>query len=344
MVMQDSIDILKTLDVYKPEIRQGTMLPIGAPIPGGLNPSSASAMELPVGTPIATGIVDGLGGSLASLDPLQAKSNPVPIENRLSIVVGTSTIYIASSQSAKTIEGAWGPIPSALGGIYHNIVGQSAAGALIDHIVSSHPAHAIAIDESVERQQTISHYLNETLKSMAEKGQSLSMLTHDIHLLPYFAGNRCPKMDMSLKEMVIGLELDKSIENLALTYLACIQAIALGARHNIELLTQHGYHFTELRPCGGLAKNPLFIQEHVNIAGIQAKMPQEPDCMLLSSALVASVACGVFASIEDAIQVMSHQKETVYPDTSLKEYYDRKYRFFLELYEDQQKYRKIMNR
>ncbi|MGI9278152.1 MAG: FGGY-family carbohydrate kinase [Endozoicomonas sp.] len=343
MVTRESTEVLDILGINNHDLMQGEMLPIGAPIPGGLKASSANALGLTVGTPVATGIVDGLGGSLAVLGSTDSKDTLNSLENRLSMIVGTSTIYIANSRTAKTIEGAWGPIPSVLEGFYHNIVGQSAAGALIDHLIISHPAYPHARDEAQDNQITVVAHLNNILNNMVDAPHNLPYLTHDIHLLPYFAGNRCPRMDMSLRGMIVGLELDKSIENLALSYLACIQAIALGARHNIELLTRHGYSFSELRPCGGLAKNPLFVQEHVNVIGIPAKMPEEPDAMLLSGALVASVASGVHLSMEKAMQAMSRQKGVVKPNTSLMDFYHKKYRVFLELYEDQEKYRKIMN-
>ncbi len=343
MVTRESTEVLETLGINNPGLKQGEMLSIGAPIPGGLTVSSANALGLTAGTPVATGIVDGLGGSLAVLGPVNSKETQNRLENRLSMIVGTSTIYIASSPTAQTIMGTWGPIPSVLEGYYHNIVGQSAAGALIDHLITGHPAFSIAQKEAEGNNSTIYEFLNDTLKAMTEGSKKLSQLTHDIHLLPYFVGNRCPRLDMSLKGMIAGLRLDQSIESMALSYLACIQAIALGARHNIELLREQGYCFTELRPCGGLAKNPLFVHEHVNAIGIPANMPEEPDAMLLSGALAASVACGIHPSMEKAMEAMSRQKGIVTPDASLKDYYDKKYRVFLELYEDQEKYRRIMN-
>ncbi|WP_257291765.1 FGGY-family carbohydrate kinase [Endozoicomonas sp. ONNA1] len=336
-------EILKALNINNPELRRGELLSPCSPVPGGLSNASAEATGLPAGTTVATGMVDGLGGSLAALGPIHPEKDNSSLESRLSMVVGTSTIYVASSRSARTIEGVWGPMPSALEGFYHNIVGQSAAGALIEHLLTSHPSYAKALNESKKNHKSIYSYLNTVLKNMAGDTQKLSLLTYDIHLLPYFAGNRCPRMDMSLKGMMTGLSLDQSIDSLALTYLACIQAIALEARHNIERLTQNGYCFSELRPCGGLAKNTLFVQEHVNITGIRAKMPQEPDCMLLAGALLSSVACGTYASLEEAIQAMSQQKETLYPDTSLAAYCDKKYRIYLELYEDQKKYNRMMS-
>ncbi|WOG29164.1 hypothetical protein [Endozoicomonas sp. 8E] len=57
--------------------------------------------------------------------------------------------------------------------------------------------------------------------------------------------------------------------------------------------------------------------------------------MLLSGALVSSVASGTYALMGESIQAMSRQKETLSPDTSLADYYNKKYRIYLELHEDQ---------
>lgn len=56
---------------------------------------------------------------------------------------------------------------------------------------------------------------------------SVHQLTKDLHVWPDFHGNRSPLADPDLKGMVCGLTMTYSEENLALTYLAFVQAIAV---------------------------------------------------------------------------------------------------------------------
>lgn len=68
-----------------------------------------------------------------------------------------------------------------------------------------------------------------------------SQATWDVHVLPYFHGNRHPRADPSLRGMISGLRLGRSIEDLAVLYMATLEAIIYGARHLIEALNKAGH-------------------------------------------------------------------------------------------------------
>lgn len=344
LVTRDNPDLLSQLELEPGERFRGEHLPLGKAIPGGLCQTAASELGLLPGTPVSTGVVDAFGGTLGVVLAAEEGqiSEPSVITKRLSMIVGTSTIYIASSNASMEIDGAWGPLTSVIPGTYHNAVGQTAAGALIDHMIESHPAYSRAHKEASLSGQTIYQHLNQNLQKQAPPEQPLCHLAADLHILPYFAGNRLPHMDMSLSGMMSGLRLDNSEEHLARVYLATIQAIALGARQNLETLTSAGYEFDLLMPSGGLTKNALFMQEHLNAMGLPAAMPQEEDAMLLAGAVTGSVASGVHTSFIEAMQAMNHYRVILNPDPTACEYYDRKYDVYLEMYEDQMKYRKLM--
>ena len=322
----------------------GIHLPIGAAVGEGLCKTAATSLKLPVGVPVASAIIDGYGGTLSTILS-RSKNEPVnPPETalkRLSMIVGTSTIYIATSREPQNIYGTWGPSPSVLPDLYHNTVGQSAAGILLDYILANHPAHELACNKARQKGLSITAYLNVQLEKVAGE-QPVACLAENIHMLPYYAGNRTPRMDMTLAGMISGLKLDNSEGNLALHYLCTIQALALGARHNIETLLSAGYEFDLLTPAGGLAKNPLFLAEHCNATGLPAAIPEQPDAMLLSGAMTAGLAARLFSDWTHAIQSVSRYEQIINPDPELADYYERKYCVFLEMHEDQMKYRKIM--
>ena len=92
----------------------------------------------------------------------------------------------------------------------------------------------------------------------------IAFLTRDIHMLPYFHGNRSPRANPHLTGMLTGLKLSRTPEDMALQYLATIQAIALGTRHIVETMNQSGYSIDTIMASGGGTKNPIFVQEHAN--------------------------------------------------------------------------------
>ncbi len=59
----------------------------------------------------------------------------------------------------------------------------------------------------------------------------VTQLTSDYHVYPDFHGNRSPLADPWMKGAVCGLTLTKDIDNLAVAYLATVQALAYGVRH-----------------------------------------------------------------------------------------------------------------
>lgn len=64
------------------------------------------------------------------------------MESRLALVCGTSSCHMASSAERLFVPGIWGPFYSAMvPGLWLNEAGQSATGALLEHVLTSHPAY-----------------------------------------------------------------------------------------------------------------------------------------------------------------------------------------------------------
>ena len=73
----------------------------------------------------------------------------------------------------------------------------------------------------------------------AAKGCStVAALTEDLHVWPDFHGNRCPLADPNLTGMMTGLTLSTDKEDLALKFLATIQALAYGTKLIVDHLTK----------------------------------------------------------------------------------------------------------
>lgn len=72
-------------------------------------------------------------------------------------------------------------------------------------------------------------YLHDHLKQMAadKNVDNVQLLTQDFHVWPDLHGNRSPLADPTIKGMICGLTLTASIDNLAITYLGFVQALAV---------------------------------------------------------------------------------------------------------------------
>ena len=232
--------------------------PMGEPVGKGLTEKAAEELGLRHGIPVGVSIIDAHAGGLGLLGaPIDGKAPEAKdFDRRLGLICGTSTCHMAVSPAARYTPGIWGPYFSAMvPGLWLNEGGQSATGALIDHVVFSH-ARAAALDLDAKKKETsIYALLNERLEELSKGHPFPAALTSEIHLLPYFHGNRSPRADASLRGAMHGLKLDGSVDALALVYLATVQALALGTRHIVEAMNDKGYAIDTLFACGGVAKN-----------------------------------------------------------------------------------------
>ncbi|XP_050162520.1 FGGY carbohydrate kinase domain-containing protein isoform X2 [Myiozetetes cayanensis] len=266
-----------------------------------------------------------------------------PITSRVAMICGTSSCHMGVSEKPIFVPGVWGPYFSAMvPGLWLNEGGQSATGKLIDHVVRGHVAFPELQSKAAASAQSIYTYLNSHL-DLIKKSLPVGFLTVDLHVWPDFHGNRSPLTDLTLKGMVVGLTLSRGLDELALIYLATIQAIALGTRHILETMQAAGHDINTLFLCGGLSKNPLFVQMHADITGKPVVLSREVESVLVGAAILAACASGDFASIQEAMAKMGKIGRVVQPNHEHKRFYDKKYEVFLKLVEHQKEYRSIMN-
>ena len=317
---------------------------MGEPLGHGLTQRAAGEMGLIAGTAVSVAIIDAHAGTLGTLGATGVSGEVADFNRRVALIGGTSTGHMAMSRTARFIGGVWWPYYSAILPEYWlNEGGQSATGALIDHVIQSHPCYPELLAQAKTQGQTIYEVLNAILRRMAGEPENIAFLTQDIHMLPYFHGNRSPRANPTLTGILTGLKLSRTPEDMALHYLATIQAIALGTRHIIETMNHSGYSIDTIMASGGGTKNPIFVQEHANATGCAMLLPEESEAMLLGGAMMGTVAAGVFDTLPEAMSAMSRIGKTVTPQTNqIKSYYDRKYRVFHELYNDHMKYRRLM--
>jgi len=318
--------------------------PLGERV-GLLSERSARELGLVPGIPVGVSVIDAhaggiglLGGALPG-ETLDESS----LETRLSLIGGTSSCHMAVSREARWVNGVWGPYYSAMiPGMWLTEGGQSATGALIDHVLESHARYAEISSLAQARSISVYALLNERLGELSGASVTPGTLTRDLHVLPDHHGNRSPRADPSLRGMISGLKLSASIDSLALEYLATIQAIAHGTRHIIDTMNAHGYLISTVIATGGDSKNPLFLREHADATGARILLPREPEAVLLGSAMLAARAAGHFRSVVEAMTRMSAVSSVIEPNPAARAFHDKKQRVFLRMHDDQLAYRREM--
>ncbi|XP_054732853.1 FGGY carbohydrate kinase domain-containing protein [Anastrepha obliqua] len=326
----------------------------GTAVGAGLTKEAAEELSLLPGTIVGTSLIDAHAGALgmfgcravlnehdkqleAALDNLQGK---------LALICGTSTCHMSLTREPCMAHGIWGPYRGAvLPNYFLNEGGQSAAGILLDFVVKSHPQYT-AIQAKLGQNEHIYTYLNKLLKKMTEerKCEDMCQLTKDLHVWPDFHGNRSPIADPNLRGMITGLNMNDDEEALALLYLAFVQALAYGTRHIIDNLVEKHKRvpYSSMLFCGGLAKNNVYVQAHADICQLPAVIPDEQEMVLVGAAMLGACAAKAFESLEATSKEMGGNGVLLKPNSSTKDFHNRKYRVFLQLLEDQRKYKSIM--
>jgi FGGY-family pentulose kinase len=313
---------------------------------GALSERAAGELGLPAGIAVGVAIIDAHAGGLGMLGaPLDGVApDAEALEERLALIGGTSTCHMAVSREPKFLSGIWGPYWSAMvPGLWLTEGGQSATGALIDHVIHAHARGPELAAEAAAKGTSVYARLNERLDRLATGAAFPAALTRDLHVLPDHHGNRSPRADPTLRGMISGLRLTDSADALALVYLATVQAIAHGTRHILDTMNDGGYRIKTLFASGGDAKNPLFLREHADITGCRVVLPKEPEAVLLGAAILGAVASGDQPSVLAAMGTMSGVERVIEAARGdVVGYHAAKHRVFQRMYADQMEYRSLM--
>ena len=327
--------------------RIGTeILPLGAPVGAGLSARAAAQFGLRPGLAVATSAIDAHAGGIGIIGatiPGEPQDEAM-FSRRLALIGGTSSCHMAVSAAPRFVGGVWGPYYGAmLPGMWLNEAGQSATGALIDHVVTTHAAYPALAAEAAGTGETVYQRLNARLESRAGDRMPPAAVTAGLHVLPDFHGNRSPLADPTLRGMISGLSLSAGVDDLACLYLATIQAIAYGTRHVVEALNRGGYGIDTIVATGGGTKNPVFLREHADATGCRIVLPRETEAVLLGAAILGAVAAKRLPDIGAATAAMSAAGQVIEPGAgAIARYHAAKYAVFRRLSEDQVAYRTLM--
>ena len=237
----------------------------GTPCGEGLCATAAEEMGLPIGTPVAVGMIDAHAGGIGTVGVLNgAVSN-------MAYVFGTSSCTMTTTQEAVFVPGVWGPYYSAMvPGFWLSEGGQSAAGAAIDQLLSFHPAAAEAKALARASGVPLPVYLADSVLAKVERPSAAVKLAAGLHVVPEFLGNRAPLADPHAKAIIAGLGMERDLDNLMALYVAGLCGIGYGLRQIIDAQKACGIHSENIVISGGAGQHPLVRQLLADACGVGA--------------------------------------------------------------------------
>jgi FGGY-family pentulose kinase/HAD superfamily hydrolase (TIGR01509 family) len=292
-------------------------VPVGASI-GRLTAEAAAGLGLTEDCVVAAGLIDAYAGALGLLGARAGDG----AERHLALIAGTSSCIMAMSREARPVPGGWGPCFGAgLPDRWIVEAGQSATGALLDHVIRIHGG-GLPADGATHRR---------IAARIAELRAAEPDLAARLHVLPDFHGNRSPLADPHALGVVSGLALDASFDGLCRLYWRTCVGIAFGVRQILESMNAAGFAIDTLHVTGGHVKNPLLMELYADLTGCWVEQPAAEDAVLAGTAMAAAAAAGCFPDVLSACAGMTPPGHRRKPDPAVRARCERDYAVFLAM-------------
>jgi len=152
---------------------------------------------------------------------------------------------------------------------------------------------------------------------------------NNVYYLPYLMGERSPHNNPDARALFIGMSMDTTRADMTQ---AVLEGVAFAIRDSFEVAGDLGINITETKICGGGAKSPLWRKIVANVLNIKVNIIESEEGPGLGGAMLAAVACGEYASVEEAAAKIVKVIDSVEPDATLAEKYDKKYAKFKQIY------------
>jgi FGGY-family pentulose kinase len=293
------------------------------PVGSDLDPltrEAAEALGLTTACRVAAGMIDAYAGALGVLGGYAAGS--AGLSGRAALVAGTSSCVMIFSPEPSRFAGAWGPYHGvALPGLWATEGGQSATGALLDHVIRWHGAEPDAA--------THGKIIARIVELRAAEGEEFAAR---LHVLPDFHGNRSPHADPRALGVISGLALDPSFDGLCRLYWRTAVGIAFGVRQIVEAIRAGGYPVERLHLAGGHIRNHLLTDLYRTAIGCTIVEPAGEEAMLLGTGMAAAAAASLYPGLSAAAAAMRQDEIEHRPDPAAFARFDRDYRIFLEMH------------
>ncbi|WP_263366453.1 ribulokinase [Edaphobacter bradus] len=266
---------------------------------GHLSPEWAAKLGLRSGIPIPIGAFD------AHWDALGAGCREGDVVN----VIGTSTCIVAIQQKTALIPGVCGVVPGSVHPAYSAVeAGLSATGDIFEAIAKRACKKLSELVEGLEGYRA---------------GQT------GLLRMSWDNGDRTVLVNPHLGGVTFGWNLLHTTQD---ELYAAIEGTAMHTRIILERMAEHGVPIERVINAGGIPqRNEVLNQIYANVLNRPVLVPNGIPTSL-GSGIMALMAAGAFASIEEAQDAMCLSYRTFTPDISAASVYNRLYSLYRKAY------------
>ena len=267
---------------------------------GALKASVAEELGLPAGIPVAAG-----GGDNAAA----AVGTGIVGPGLVNSSVGTSGVLFAHARD-------FNPDPSgrlhafchAVPGAYHLMgVTLSAGGSL-----------------SWWRETVGGDY-----DELVEAASEVPPGSEGLVFLPYLSGERTPHLDPRARGAFFGLTARHDAAHMTR---AVMEGVVFSLRDSLEIMRGLGVPVEDVRATGGGARSALWRGLQADVYATPVRHTVADEGPAYGAALLAGVASGVYAGVDEASSVVELREEVTEPDPERVKVYEEHYEVYRSLY------------
>ena len=160
--------------------------------------------------------------------------------------------------------------------------------------------------------------------------------------LPCLSGAMTPTWNADARGVFFGLSLAHGRGHMIRSIL---EGTAYGLRDNVDRMVEMSLNPREIRAVAGGARGKLWLQIKADVTGFPVSVPRELETTALGAAMLAGVAVGFFANLQEAAQAAISVATYVEPNSQHRQAYDDAYALYRDVYDAlQEPFRKAASR
>jgi len=274
----------------------------GPEVTGTLSKEAAERTGLPAGIPVVAGAGDCAAGGVGT---------GVVRPGVLSASLGTSGVVFAFADTVKTDpHGRVHTFCHAVPGKWHMMGVVLSAGGALQWFRNTlcDAERAVARDTGRDAYEYIT-----AAAAQAPVG------SEGLTFLPYLAGERTPHKDPFARGAFVGLSLRHGKAHLAR---AVLEGVAFAMRDSLEIIRGLGVPVAEMRATGGGGRSAFWRKILADTGRAPMVTLNVDEGASYGAALLASVAGGLYGSVEEACDAVIHETGRQAPDEAAAKAYD----------------------
>lgn len=286
-----------------------------AAVCGTLTQASAQRTGLVAGTPVAGGGADNACGAVG---------NGVVQPGLALVSIGTSGVVLGYASTPQVDTS--GPIPRvhtfnhAVPDAWYLMGVTQGAGLSLRWVR----------DNLGQSERALEHWTGlDAYELLAKEAEQIAPGCDGLFFLPYLQGERTPHLDPWARGGWIGLTASHDRRHLIR---AVLEGVALSLKDCFAILREQGLPLEQVRATGGGAKSPLWRQILADVLDVELVTTSTQEGPAFGAALLAGVASGAYASIQQACDRTIHIVEYTEPQPEAVHIYARTSKTYQALY------------